>query len=87
LSVTVKDRGTGIGPDDAEHVFEPFFTTKSNGMGMGLAISKTIIEAHGGEIWMTSSGTDGTTFTFLLPQAGAEKIKAGDLPAGVGSLS
>jgi signal transduction histidine kinase len=87
LRVIVKDRGTGIGPDDAEHVFEPFFTTKSNGMGMGLAISKTIIEAHGGEIWMTSSGTDGTTFTFLLPQAGAEKIKAGDLPAGVGSLS
>jgi len=87
LQLLVKDRGTGIGPENADHIFEPFFTTKSNGMGMGLAISKTIIEAHGGEIWMTSRGTDGTTFTFLLPPMGSEKIKAGDLPDGVGSLS
>jgi signal transduction histidine kinase len=48
---------------------------------MGLAISKTIIEAHGGDIWMTSSGTQGTTFTFILPPVGTDKVRPGDLPA------
>lgn len=81
LQITVMDCGTGVTPDDADHIFEPFFTTKSNGMGMGLAISRTIIEAHGGEIWMRSNGTDGTTFTFVLPPAGLDKLKPGDLPA------
>jgi len=81
LQVSVSDRGTGIAPDAAVHIFEPFFTTKSTGMGMGLAISRTIIEAHGGDIWMRSSAMDGTTFTFILPPAGLEKVKAGDLPA------
>ena len=83
LQVSVSDRGTGIEPDQAIHVFEPFFTTRSNGMGMGLAISKTIIEAHGGEIWMLSSGLEGTTFTFLLPSAGLDRIRSGDLPAAL----
>lgn len=81
LHVSVLDCGIGIAPDDAAHIFEPFFTTKSNGMGMGLAISKTIIEAHGGDIWMESSAMEGTKFTFLLPRAGQQKVKAGDLPA------
>ncbi len=81
LQVTVNDCGTGVSPDDAIHIFEPFFTTKAKGMGMGLAISRTIIEAHGGELWMKSSAMEGTTFTFILPPAGCEKIKPGDLPA------
>jgi signal transduction histidine kinase len=81
LQVSVTDCGTGVTPDDAVHIFEPFFTTKANGMGMGLAISKTIIEAHGGELWMHSNALEGTTFTFLLPPAGSDKIKPGDLPA------
>jgi signal transduction histidine kinase len=81
LQVRVTDSGTGVTPDDADHIFEPFFTTKSNGMGMGLAISRTIIEAHGGEIWLKSNAMDGTTFTFILPPAGLEKVKPGDLPA------
>jgi signal transduction histidine kinase len=81
VQVRVTDCGTGVTPDDAEHIFEPFFTTKSNGMGMGLAISRTIIEAHGGEIWLKSNAMEGTTFTFILPPAGLEKVKPGDLPA------
>lgn len=81
LRVTVADSGTGVSPEEARHIFEPFFTTKPNGMGMGLAISRTIIETHGGEIWMQSNGMAGTTFTFLLPPAGLDKLKPGDLPA------
>jgi signal transduction histidine kinase len=79
LQIAVTDCGTGVAPDNAGRVFEPFFSTKSNGMGMGLAISKTIIEAHGGDIWMTTSG-HGTTFAFILPPAGSDKVRPGDLP-------
>jgi signal transduction histidine kinase len=81
LLVAISDCGAGITPDDVVHIFEPFFTTKSNGMGMGLAISRTIIEAHGGDLWMKSHATNGTTFTFILPPAGSDKVKPGDLPA------
>jgi len=80
LQVTVTDRGNGIAPEDAARIFEPFYTTKLNGMGMGLAISQTIIEAHGGDIWVESKGTEGATFTFVLPQAGQARVKDGDLP-------
>jgi signal transduction histidine kinase len=80
LQVDVTDQGAGIPPDVAERIFEPFFTTKSNGMGMGLAISQSIIEAHGGDIWVESKPGKGTTFTFILPPAGVLKIKDGDLP-------
>jgi signal transduction histidine kinase len=83
LQISVSDCGPGVTPDDADRIFEPFFSTKSNGMGMGLAISRTIIEAHGGEIWMNSNAAAGTTFTFLLPPAGSDKIKLGDLPASL----
>lgn len=83
LQVSVTDQGTGIAPADASRVFEPFFTTKANGMGMGLAISQTIVAAHGGEIWVESQGSKGTTFTFILPPAGAARVKDGDLPADI----
>lgn len=83
LRVDVMDRGTGLAPEDAARIFEPFFTTKPNGMGMGLAISQTIIEAHGGEIWVDSRPSEGTTFTFILPPDGLGKVKDGDLPANL----
>lgn len=69
LQVTVTDRGSGVSPDDAARIFEPFFTTKPEGMGMGLAISRTIIEAHGGDIWMESNALKGTLFAFTVPRA------------------
>ena len=81
LQVAVSDHGTGIAPADAARIFEPFFTTKPNGMGMGLAISRTIIEAHGGDIRMEGNEHGGTTFTFTLPGMKREKVKDGDLPA------
>jgi len=78
LRVAVSDRGTGIAPEHAAHIFEPFFTTKPDGMGMGLAISGTIIEAHGGKIWTESNATTGTTFAFTLPLL--ERNNNGGLP-------
>ncbi len=78
LQLAVIDLGSGIAPDNAERIFEPFFTTKPDGMGMGLAISRTIIEAHGGDIWVETNALTGTKFTFTIPRAEAP---AG-LPAG-----
>ena len=67
VEVTVSDTGRGLAPDAAEHVFEPFFTTKANGMGMGLSISRSIIETHGGRLCATPGPEGGAVFTFRLP--------------------
>ena len=67
VEVAVKDCGAGIPPDKMERLFQPFFTTKPNGMGMGLAISRTIIDAHGGKIEAENNPGKGATFKFTLP--------------------
>jgi signal transduction histidine kinase len=67
VEVAVSDCGTGIPADKLERLFEPFFTTKPDGMGMGLAISQTIIEAHGGKIWGGNNVVRGAVFKFSLP--------------------
>jgi hypothetical protein len=64
IRVEVRDAGAGF--QDAERVFEPFFTTKKSGMGMGLAICRSIIESHGGRLWAANNGTCGATVTFTL---------------------
>lgn len=64
----VEDNGVGLSPEDITDAFEPFFTTKNDGMGLGLAISRTIIEGHNGRIWATENSEPGTTFHFALPQ-------------------
>ena len=71
--VRVADRGTGVNPADREHIFEPFFSTKERGLGIGLAICRSIVEAHGGKLWHSSSA-EGTVFQFTLPTA-AEKAE------------
>ncbi|HUA39448.1 MAG TPA: ABC transporter substrate binding protein [Candidatus Sulfopaludibacter sp.] len=81
VQVAVSDCGMGIAPDAAAHIFEPFFTTKPDGMGMGLAISRTIIEAHGGNIRVEENASQGTTFTFTLPRVKSERAPDGGLPA------
>jgi PAS domain S-box-containing protein len=74
VEVAVRDCGVGIGADNLERLFEPFFTTKAQGMGLGLSISRRIIEAHGGRLWATSNPKHGLTMTFALPTDGGEPL-------------
>src|SRR5271157_3016112 len=69
VEIAVSDTGIGIPDDKLAHVFDPFFTTKPDGMGMGLPISRTIIEAHGGRFWAENNQSGGATFRFTLPIA------------------
>jgi signal transduction histidine kinase len=67
IEVAVTDTGRGFDPDVGERIFAPFFTTKLQGLGLGLAISRSIIECHGGQLWATSRPGTGATFRFSLP--------------------
>jgi C4-dicarboxylate-specific signal transduction histidine kinase len=69
LIVAVRDSGQGLDPANLERVFDAFFTTKADGMGMGLAISRTIVESHGGRLWATPNSPHGAVFQFTLPAA------------------
>jgi C4-dicarboxylate-specific signal transduction histidine kinase len=64
--ITVQDSGPGIDPENIERIFDSFFTTKSHGMGMGLSICRSIVEAHDGRLW-ASTGADGAAFHIVLP--------------------
>jgi two-component system sensor kinase FixL len=68
----VTDSGPGVGAEVTDTIFEPFVTTKPLGMGMGLSISRSIVESHGGKLRMAYSARSGATFVFSLPTAEAE---------------
>ena len=71
LLLAVQDSGTGLDPASADRLFEAFYTTKAHGIGIGLSISRTIIEAHGGRLWATPNTPHGAVFQFWLPVEGA----------------
>jgi PAS domain S-box-containing protein len=71
ITLTVRDSGVGVDPGQIEKLFQPFFTTKPKGLGMGLSISRSIIEAHDGNLIMSSDGRTGTTVQVILPLAPA----------------
>ena len=71
--VSVRDSGPGLDPKSLDHLFDAFYTTKPHGLGMGLAISRSLIEAHGGRLWATANAPHGAVFQFTLP-IGSERV-------------
>ena len=69
VRITVQDSGPGLNPETFDRLFDPFYTTKANGMGMGLSICRSIVEAHDGRIWASPTAGSGSTFHFILPGA------------------
>jgi C4-dicarboxylate-specific signal transduction histidine kinase len=78
IQVDVVDSGPGIDADTAERLFEPFFTTKQSGMGMGLVISKTIVEDHNGRIQVRPAPDGGAWFSVILPRYHNPNVAPGD---------
>jgi two-component system sensor kinase FixL len=74
ISISVADTGGGIAPEIMSQLFEPFITTKRYGMGVGLSISRTIVEAHGGQIGAEPNPLGGTIFRFTLPAVTQEDV-------------
>ena len=68
--VAVADTGTGLDPTTADGIFDAFFTTKPDGIGMGLSICRSIVEAHGGRLWASPNSPRGSIFRFTVPAAG-----------------
>ena len=72
--MSVKDQGTGIDEAIRDSIFKPLFTTKSTGMGMGLSICRSIVEAHGGKLWPPPQRRMGTDFRFTIPPAASGRL-------------
>jgi C4-dicarboxylate-specific signal transduction histidine kinase len=83
IRVRVSDNGKGLNGMDARRIFEPFFTSKSEGLGMGLAISRTIVETHGGRLWAEPDAVRGACFSFVLPTQ-TETLDVTHTPSGNG---
>jgi signal transduction histidine kinase len=77
VQVTVEDSGMGIDPNAIEKIFEPFYTTKSTGMGMGLSITRSILQRHGGRLSVTAKRDRGAIFYFTVPKYDEEESHAG----------
>jgi signal transduction histidine kinase len=86
----LRDSGPGLDPKNVERLFEAFYTTKPTGMGMGLAICRSIIEAHGGRMWAGANEPRGAVFQFTLPLASdqtASRQMRADEPMGLRSVA
>jgi C4-dicarboxylate-specific signal transduction histidine kinase len=82
VEVAVCDTGAGVAAENADLLFDAFFTTKPEGMGMGLAISRSIAESHGGRLWFTPNASRGCTFRFAIPAGRDEPVHDVRRPAG-----
>jgi two-component system sensor kinase FixL len=84
--IAVSDAGPGIPPERLPRLFEPFFSTKKEGMGLGLSIARSLVQAHGGQLWAENNPGGGATFRFTLPtdpeQPGPESRSTRTAPAG-----
>jgi signal transduction histidine kinase len=81
VRLTVKDTGVGFDPETAGRLFDAFYTTKDDGMGVGLSVSRSIIESHHGRLWAAQNDGPGATFAFSVPRGptaatGADSIRA-----------
>ncbi|MFZ0295891.1 MAG: ATP-binding protein, partial [Candidatus Sulfotelmatobacter sp.] len=81
VRLSVKDSGVGFTPQTADKIFEAFYTTKTGGMGIGLSVSRSIVESHQGRLWATANDGPGATFLFVIPcttdaLAGGGEIRA-----------
>jgi two-component system sensor kinase FixL len=74
VHLSVSDRGSGIPSGSLETIFEPFVTTKRQGMGLGLAVCRTIVDGHGGRIWATNNAAGGATLHLTFPISGPEGL-------------
>jgi signal transduction histidine kinase len=74
VCVSVQDSGVGFAPQDSERLFEAFYTTKAQGMGIGLSVSRSVIERHQGRLWAVPNEGPGATFTFSLPAGADTKV-------------
>ena len=77
VRLAVRDTGEGLQPHDVEKIFEPFYTTKNDGMGIGLAVSRSIIESHHGRLWATPNDGPGATFAFSIPGSSTDEPALG----------
>ena len=75
--LSVKDAGIGFDPQTADRLFETFYTTKNDGMGVGLYVSRSIIESHHGHLWATLNKGSGATFSFSIPRASESATSTG----------
>ena len=80
ILVTVRDSGSGLPHANPERIFEAFYTTKSSGLGMGLSICRSIVEAHGGRLWATPNEPHGAVFYMMLPigENSLEKLESSE---------
>jgi signal transduction histidine kinase len=77
VQLTVQDAGVGLDPQSLDKLFDAFYTTKAGGMGIGLSVSRSIIERHHGHLWAVPNDGPGATFTFSIPQMSEDVTGAG----------
>ncbi|TIX88391.1 MAG: GHKL domain-containing protein, partial [Mesorhizobium sp.] len=87
VRLTVQDAGVGLTSVAAERLFEAFYTTKDDGMGIGLSVSRSIIESHNGRLWAASNDGPGATFSFSIPKYSGDEAPAQDISAAGASIT